>query len=243
MRIVQLSDTHLFAAVDGNLRGMNTADSLARVVAQAQTLAPDLVLVTGDLSQDETPASYDRLRRLLAPLAVPIHYLVGNHDNSIAIQQAWGEQSAMSLRALQLAGWNLVLLNSTVPGVVWGKLSPEAIDWLDAQLSQCQLPTLMALHHPPIVPNSDWEGSVLTNPEVLYQVVDRHSHIRLVIAGHVHQPLHYQRGDVAYLTAPSTCLQYDQPKHSSLEWHYPGLRLVDLHPDGNWLTRIVRAVS
>jgi len=218
MRIAQLSDTHLFAAVDGNLRGLNTADSLARVVVQVQALEPDLVLVTGDLSQDETPESYDRLRHLLNPLRIPIHYLVGNHDNGAAMQQAWGEQSATSLRALQVAGWQLVLLNSTVPEVVWGALSAETVDWLDEQLSQCQLPTLIALHHPPIVPSSDWNGEVLTNPEVLYQVVDRHPHIRLVIAGHIHQPLHYQRGSVAYLTAPSTCLQYDQPKDSPLDW-------------------------
>jgi Icc protein len=243
MRIAQLSDTHIFAPGNGNLRGMDTAHSLARVVTVAQTLPLDLVLVTGDLSQDETPESYQRLKEILHPLQVPIHYLVGNHDNSTAMLQAWGTTLATQPRALVQDGWQLLLLNSTVAGEVWGKLSPSTLDWLAKCLMQCCLPTLIALHHPPIVPDPQWQKSVLTNPEALYQLVDRYPHVRCVIAGHVHQPLHYQHGHVAYLTAPSTCLQYDQPKDSPLDWHYPGLRFLDLQPDGNWLTRIVRAVS
>ena len=52
--LVQLSDSHLFAETDGTLLGMNTADSLQRVIdlVLAQQPRIDLMLATGDLSQD-----------------------------------------------------------------------------------------------------------------------------------------------------------------------------------------------
>ena len=240
MNIIQLTDTHLFASPDGNLRGLNTANSLARVVDLAKTLAPDLVLVTGDLSQDETPASYDRLQRLLEPLEVPIYYLLGNHDNPEAMRQVWNTVDASQPQVIRHDDWQLLLLNSRVPGQVQGRLSADSLDWLEAQLQHCANPALIALHHPPIAPDDHWEPIVLDNANALYQVIDRHPQVRLVLSGHIHQPLHYQRGAVAFLTAPSTCLQYHLPKQSALDDHHPGLRLVELYPDGNWLTRVTR---
>lgn len=47
--LVQLSDSHLFAEGDGTLLGMNTRDSLQRVIELARAQQPriDLVLATG----------------------------------------------------------------------------------------------------------------------------------------------------------------------------------------------------
>ena len=65
--LVQLSDSHLFAEADGSLLGMNTRDSLQRVIGLVREQQPqiDLVLATGDLSQDGTLESYQLFRCLL----------------------------------------------------------------------------------------------------------------------------------------------------------------------------------
>ena len=57
--LVQLSDSHLFGEADGALLGMNTRDSLQKVIdlVLAQQPQIDLVLATGDLSQDGSFAS------------------------------------------------------------------------------------------------------------------------------------------------------------------------------------------
>ena len=64
--LVQLTDSHLFAEADGRLLGMDTAASLQRVVDLVLHEQPcvDLVLATGDLSQDGSLASYTRFRQL-----------------------------------------------------------------------------------------------------------------------------------------------------------------------------------
>ena len=54
--LVQLSDSHLFAEAEGTLLGMNTCESLRRVIELVREQQPqiDLVLATGVLSLDGT---------------------------------------------------------------------------------------------------------------------------------------------------------------------------------------------
>src|SRR5690606_27210488 len=64
--LVQLTDSHLFAEAGGKLLGLDTGESLQRVVDLVLDEQPriDLMLATGDLSQDGSLASYQRFRQL-----------------------------------------------------------------------------------------------------------------------------------------------------------------------------------
>lgn len=57
--LVQITDSHLFAEADGRLLGLDTHDSLGKVVDLVLAEQPviDLALATGDLSQDGSVAS------------------------------------------------------------------------------------------------------------------------------------------------------------------------------------------
>jgi predicted MPP superfamily phosphohydrolase len=82
MIIAQLSDPHI--GVPGTLLygRVDTADFLARAVAEINRLEPrpDIVVLTGDLvAVGETP-EYDHLCRILAPLPMPLFVIPGNHD-------------------------------------------------------------------------------------------------------------------------------------------------------------------
>lgn len=80
--LVQLSDSHLFAEADGTLLGMNTHESLQRVIdlVRAQQPQIDLMLATGDLSQDGTLESYQQFRDMTQQIGVPARWIPGNHD-------------------------------------------------------------------------------------------------------------------------------------------------------------------
>jgi 3',5'-cyclic AMP phosphodiesterase CpdA len=96
MIVAQISDTHIVAPgqlfrcpVQGTAPEaervyceFDTAPYLARAVAALNALVPrpDVVLVTGDLVEHGEAAEYDRLRRLLAPLVMPVFVIPGNHD-------------------------------------------------------------------------------------------------------------------------------------------------------------------
>ncbi|WP_242469881.1 metallophosphoesterase [Rhodospirillum rubrum] len=89
MLIAQTSDLHI--RPPGMLVGgvVDTAAALEACVAhlQALPLRPDLLLITGDLTQQGRPEEYAHLRRLLAPLGLPLLVCPGNHDDRAASGQ------------------------------------------------------------------------------------------------------------------------------------------------------------
>jgi 3',5'-cyclic-AMP phosphodiesterase len=244
--IAQITDTHLFADPDQTLKGIKTAASLQAVLERLAALhpRPDLLLLSGDLSQDETPESYERLLELLTPLEIPAYWLAGNHDSLPVMEQCLQSPPMHSETAFAVGGWRVVLLNSALPGCVEGELAAGELAWLEAQLQDHRYqPTLLALHHPPLAVGSAWmDGIALQNPEPFLTLVDRHPQIKLVLFGHIHQAFEHQRQGICYLGSPSTCVQF-QPNRQEFgidTQAQPGFRLLHLFPDGSYETRIER---
>jgi len=90
LRVVQLSDCHLFADTQGKLLGLNTQFSLDKVLEliRGEQPSPDLILATGDLSQDASFESYQRLEQALSGFPAPVYWLEGNHDKPAPMLQA-----------------------------------------------------------------------------------------------------------------------------------------------------------
>ena len=83
VHVVQLTDAHLFADPAGSMLGLKTRESLGHGgPGAARAAAVDLLLCTGDLSQDASVASYEAFRELTAPFGVPSRWLPGNHDEA-----------------------------------------------------------------------------------------------------------------------------------------------------------------
>ena len=243
--IAQVTDIHLFADEDQKLLGLPTIQSFQTVIERLQRLQPqpDVLLLTGDLSQDGTPASYELLQNLLSPLKMPTYWLPGNHDCVNAMQQVLNRAPISPRKAFKRGGWNFILINSRVPGCVHGQLSSETLDWLEFRLKLMgDRPTVIALHHPPFRINSDWlDTSTLQNPQELFALLERHSQVKLVLFGHIHQEFNHQRHGVHYLGTPSTSIQFEpQSSKFSLDHKYPGFRLLNLYADGRWETWIER---
>ncbi len=248
MLIAQVTDTHLFAAPEQALKQIQTADSLQVVLKRLLNLPsrPDCLLLTGDLSQDETPESYDRLVDLLAPLEIPAYWLPGNHD-SLAIMQKHWRLSSWPLKpekSFFAGGWQILLLNSAIPGHVEGELAAAELAWLAAQLqNHPEQLTLITLHHPPLPVGSAWMDAIaLQNSAEFLALVDRYPQVKLVVFGHIHQEFARQRQGVVYLGSPSTCVQF-QPYSQAFGIDpeaQPGFRLLNLLPDGSYKTWIER---
>jgi Icc protein len=243
--IAQLTDIHLFANLSKELLGLPTAKSFHAVLEQLQKLLPqlDMLLLTGDLSQDGKPESYQYLQDWLKPLQIPTYWLPGNHDQPLVMEQVLNQAPISLQKSFQAGGWQFLLLNSAVPGCVHGEVSPESLDWLDQQLQlTAQQPTLIGLHHPPFLVNSDWlDSSTLQNSEELFEVIDRHSQVRLVVFGHIHQEFERSRHGVGYLGSPSTCVQFrPESEKFALDKAELGFRLIKLYPDGTFETKIER---
>ncbi len=248
LRVIQVTDTHLYAQTDRCLVGLNTFDTftavLDRIAQQASDV--DLVLATGDLVHDATPQGYLRLRRHLGALQRPVYCLPGNHDSPAVMAQVMDEGLVTMAASAVHGDWVFVLLDSTFPGEAGGHLSAAQLSLLDQRLSaHADKHALVCLHHQPIPIGSAWmDRMALDNAPELFAVIDRHPQVRGLIWGHIHQAYRAQRNGVRLLGAPATCIQFT-PGLDDLEvdQSLPGYRWLILHPDGRIDTGVDRLPS
>src|SRR3984893_3872696 len=91
MIVIKLSDPHIVAP-GGLLYGrVDTAEFLARAVAEINRLdpLPDVAVAVDDLVDHGEPAEYEHLRTVLAPLSMPVFVIPGNHDARESLRAAF----------------------------------------------------------------------------------------------------------------------------------------------------------
>ncbi|HEY9621456.1 MAG TPA: 3',5'-cyclic-AMP phosphodiesterase [Crinalium sp.] len=243
--VAQITDTHLFANKEHEFFGMSTHVSLKAVLTKLGQVQPrpDLLLMTGDLSQDETSESYIWLRDWVELLAIPAGWVPGNHDIPSRMETILQSDVISPEKKFLAGGWQFLLLSSAVSEQPYGELSSESLAWLEQQLGEERdRPTLIALHHPPVLIGSAFMDSIrLRNPDDLFQVIDRHPQVRIVLFGHIHQEFEDERRGVCYLGTPSTCIQLKPGSYDiTVNEDLPGFRLLTLSPDGSFRTWVER---
>jgi 3',5'-cyclic AMP phosphodiesterase CpdA len=218
MLIAQISDTHI--KTDGRLAYgvVDTAAMLQQCVHHLMNVGPrpDVVLVTGDLVDFGKPAEYELLKRLLAPIDVPLFMLMGNHDERSALRQAFSGPGFEHLDApgefvqyaVDLGGLRLVALDTVVAGQGGGRMCEARLTWLEQQLGQDSAPTIVAMHHPPFetgIAHMDIQG--LDGREAFTEVIARHPHVERVLCGHLHRSIQCRVAHTVAQTCPGPAHQ------------------------------------
>jgi Icc protein len=244
--LVQLSDSHLFAKADGTLLGMCTRDSLLKVIelVLAEQSQVDLVVASGDVSQDGSVESYEAFRQLSGEIDAPKRWFPGNHDESQEMLLA-AQQSDLLDPVIDIGNWRVTLLDSSVPGSVPGYLADQQLQLLAQSLSEApERHHLVCLHHNPVPIGCEWMNPIgLRNPDALFAVLERFPQVRAVLWGHVHQEYDQMRGDVRLLASPSTCIQFAPGSVDfKLDTTAPGYRWLRLYDDGRLETGVSRVV-
>jgi 3',5'-cyclic-AMP phosphodiesterase len=210
--LAQISDLHIGA----NEKGVDPVSHLEAVVAAVRSLPNevDAVLVSGDLTHDGGRPELQLARELLERLDSPLHVLPGNHDDRALLREAFhlpGEGGEPVNYSVDVGDLRLVVFDSNVPGQDPGRYDAEQLRWLDSELSaQPDHPTLLAMHHPPLVTGvREWDGINLEpgQRQLLAEVVARHPQLRVIVGGHLHRIAASALAGCPVLSAPSTYLQ------------------------------------
>lgn len=235
MQILQITDPHLYGNANGNLRGVQTDSSLRHVIEDALALPHDYaaIVVTGDVVQDD-PSGYLRFKSILGQLHKPVLCVPGNHDEPDAMRASLSEAPFQYCGTHQLAGWQIILLDSYDPGHVGGRLTAGELARLDSTLTQVSAHTLVCMHHHPVPMGSRWlDGIGLANADEFWHVVDAHRHVRGVVWGHVHQVYEGERNGVQLFATPSTGAQFlPNSDRYAVDSRPPAYRTLDLRADG-----------
>ncbi|MGB0865920.1 MAG: metallophosphoesterase [Granulosicoccaceae bacterium] len=247
-RLVQISDTHLPPLAEECLFGFNPYKSLEFVIQSINDLdtKPDTIVVTGDVANSGTASGYTLFKDLVTTLGIPVYWLAGNHDKPKEMSTIADENPISAASSATLGAWRYIGLNSQVLGESYGHLSAQELGFLKRELEKCPTrPTLLALHHTPCSPCAD-TNCQLKNREELFSILDSHSQVQLILAGHTHQAEQQRVGEIEVFTAPSTFAQATHAHDLSdvdpedffvahtLSGSRVGFRVFDLAADGGY---------
>ena len=241
MRLVQLTDLHLHADPQALSRSGVPYRQFLAVIDAIKQEAPDLVIVTGDISQDDSAQAYAFAVEQLDRLPCSWHWLPGNHD-----QRSLMEAVQPLAEALMLDEWRLLLLDTQVPGEPSGALGGDKLTALAAQLDQQSAPTLIAMHHPPVEVGAAWMDAIgLEDKDAFWQLIGRYPQVKVVLFGHAHQAYAEEKVlngfSVSVYGSPATADQFlPYAKAFAVdEAALPGYRVLDIEGTG-WHTRVER---
>jgi 3',5'-cyclic-AMP phosphodiesterase len=252
--LAQISDLHIThpgARVCGK---SDTAAFLARCVARLAAFrpAPAAVLVTGDLVDAGDDGEYAQLRALLAPLALPVYLMVGNHDDRAALRRAFPDHAYLARDgfvqyAFDAGELRVIALDSLDPGKPGGRLCAERRSWLLGELAAARdRPVILALHHPPFataIPFMDACGLAPEDAAALAAIVADHPTIERIVCGHLHRPIVTRFAGTVALTSPSCAhqvvLTFDPAEPAAFTFEPPAFLLHAYLPGAGLITHQV----
>jgi len=242
VRLLQISDPHLFADPNARLRGVNTLASLQRVLKHALASRRGFagLLCTGDIVNDE-PGGYAHFEHLTGSLGMPVYCVPGNHDDARTMRAALARAPFQVGGYADVGRWRLVLLDSSVPGRAAGHLGSSEMRRLREALEGTDRHVMVCLHHQPVHMASRWLDALgLDNAVELLALLERYPGVRAISWGHVHQSFDSHRQGVRLLGTPSTGAQFlPLSSEFAIDTRPPAYRLLNLRADGSLTSELV----
>jgi len=244
IKIVQLTDCHLPENPRQLYRGIDAYKNLQTMLPIVGEYQPDLILATGDLSEEAGPVSYRAIQGFLKGPGPPVLALPGNHDDANAVAEIFPGSPVDTVSVSECGEWKIIRLNSCLRSSPAGRLNESVLSELEQVLSdEPARSTLVALHHPPINIGSPWIDKYrLQSPARFLGLIDRFACIKVVLWGHVHQVHATDRHGIAMLSGPSSAINSlpGQKKFTS-DLTGPACRWIELGAQGKVQTGIFYA--
>lgn len=247
IRLFQVTDCHCYASDASRLtwtdmpiypnRSLQAVlDHLAR-----QAEGYSALMVTGDLAQEEIPATYQRVNQMLNRFPLPGYALPGNHDIPAMMAASLNNNVSMPDEVV-FGKWHLLLLDTHADGKPDGRLSEAQFDHFEALLSRVPEDCFVAvfMHHHPMPIGSAWMDVMgLREKDYFWNLIEHFPQVRVVFNGHIHQEFEgahvYADGrTVPVYGTPATCVQM-KPRKQNIEFDHtrPAWRDIALHADGS----------
>lgn len=231
--IAQLTDPHIVANARLCLNQIDTASFLREAVETLRRMpvAPDAVILTGDLVNDGRVNQYEHLRVLLAPLPMRVLLMPGNHDDRTALRQVFPEHDELGRGdtcdfVIDVGAVRVIGLDTLVEGEAGGDLSIRQLEWLEHTLSRApSRPTLLAMHHPPFatgIGHMDALGLSASASTDLERIVAAHPQVERVTCGHLHRTISRRWAGTVVATTPSVAhaVALDLRDDAPSAWNY-----------------------
>ncbi len=197
--IAHISDLHI-----SPIRKSWDEDVFSKGVETVNELSPDVVIVTGDLTDTGLVEEYRLVRDLLKDFESPVVPIPGNHDARNLGWKTFEDYIGERYRKDRISkDLYVVGLDSSEPDVNYGQLGRERLEWLETVVDDipdtaCKC---IAMHHHLLpVPGSGRERNILVDAGELLSLCIRHG-VDIVLCGHRHVPFAAKVEDVVVVNA------------------------------------------
>ncbi len=216
MKVIQISDTHLFSDDGRDIFGVKSnikfKEVMDKIIAEDSS-DTDMIFLTGDISQDETTESYQKIADHLSKLNIPIYWIPGNHDDLTQIETVFQDVKNFNRNTyLSLPDWHLIFLNTKIEGREDGELSQSELAMLSNELAASPPHKKIAIvmhHHPAPVGTPLIDHYILKNTNEFWDIVTG-TKTELIICGHVHGDYRFKHNNIMIESSPATCLQWEK---------------------------------
>jgi len=176
---------------------------LLEAIDEINELNPEVVVVTGDLTEDGLIEEFREAKRYLALIKCK-HLIVGsgNHDarttGYLLLPKFFGNPSSVT----QVDNVAIIMLNSSRPDRDDGEIGYNQGLWMKSQLENCKDSfKIVALHHHLIpVPDTGMERNIVSDAGDFLWTLTKYD-VNLVLCGHRHRPWLWTLGKLMILHA------------------------------------------
>ncbi len=226
--IAQISDLHCGSQYH--------IPSLAtRVIDEINELAPDALVVTGDLTDMGFHQEFAVAKRLIERMeAERLIVLPGNHDarnvGDLHFEEFFGARST----ELRFSGVRVLGLDSSEPDLDNGRIGRERYRWIEERFSEPEEFKIVALHHHLLpVPGTGRERNIVYDAGDLLRVLAG-SGCDMVLCGHKHVPHVWRLEGMVIVNAGTACTHRlrgsTRASYNIIELHADRIRVILKHP-------------
>jgi Icc protein len=202
LTIAQLSDLHCGAPYF-------QPSLLDRAIVEVNELAPDVVIVSGDLTADGLSGEYELASEYLGRIACERRIVIpGNHDSRnvgyVHFEELFGERNSV----LRVGGVTVVAVDSTEPDLDHGQIGRGRYRWIEEQFAAepAEFRIFVLHHHLLPVPGTGRERNVVYDAGDAIECLQR-AGVHLVLSGHKHVPYAWRLEDLFIVNAGTVSSQ------------------------------------
>ncbi|MEO6715674.1 MAG: metallophosphoesterase [Novosphingobium sp.] len=170
----------------------------------------DLLLLTGDLTENGDADSFRRLAGALESAPCPVWPIPGNHDERTAFAETFSYvpmTGAFAQYALNAGRLRLLMLDTLDPGRHGGAFCEARAAWLRGELAAFpDRPTVIVMHHPPFVSGIDWMDPDPGEEWIMRfaEATREHGQIEAILCGHLHRSVVTRWNGAPLIVCPSS---------------------------------------
>jgi Icc protein len=201
MKIVQLSDLHV--------GGLFKEDSFNTIVNEVNELSPDIVIISGDLTDDGLIFQFQQARSLIQKIDCPnLITIPGNHDYRHTGYLLFKKFFPFSKQVHEFENLVILMLGTARPDRDEGEVGHRQNVWMEDVLSQySRKKKIVVMHHHLIaIPDTGYANvvGILDAGDTLRACLQ--SKVDLVLCGHKHRPWIWNLGalQIAYAGTASS---------------------------------------